>query len=220
MKNLYIVANWKANMTQIEANNWLSELQIKNYNLSNKEIIICPPYHLLYPVHQQVMQMQLPLSLGSQDVSQYGRGAYTGEQPASLLSEYIKFCIVGHSERREKFHETDTIIAEKASLASASNLLPILCVQGADTSVPKNVKFVAYEPVFAIGSGTSDTPENAEIVAKEVRGKDKDIMYVLYGGSVTAENVASFTKMEHINGVLVGKASLDPQEFSAIIQNA
>src|SRR3990167_1677538 len=203
MKKLYIVANWKANKTNLEAKEWLQE--ISNFNppaggqISNdkeKEVVVCPPVTLLSLMHDFVKQNDLSLYLGAQDVSPFGMGAYTGEVAAEQLKELAQYVIVGHSERRKNFHEDDEIIAKKVERAMTVGLEPILCVQGADTPIPNGVHVVAYEPVFAIGTGTPDTPENANAVAKEIKNKHKDAS-LLYGGSVTSENVASFTHQEH-----------------------
>ncbi|MBI3070091.1 MAG: triosephosphate isomerase [Candidatus Levybacteria bacterium] len=99
-------------------------------------------------------------------------------------------------------------------------LTPIFCIQNEDTFIPEGVKIVAYEPVEAIGTGNPDTPENAEKVARVIKNTHKDVMYVLYGGSVTSANISGFTKMPSIDGALVGGASLDAKEFTKIIQNA
>lgn len=126
--------------------------------------------------------------------------------------------IIGHSERRDKFGETDEIIAEKVKQAQASEIEPILCIQNADTPIPQGVRIAAYEPVFAIGTGTPDTPENADSVAAQVKSKNPELT-ILYGGSVTSENCQSFIDKENLSGLLIGKASLDADEFLKIVSN-
>lgn len=126
--------------------------------------------------------------------------------------------IIGHSERREKFGETDKMVAEKFLLAEAQGIESIVCIQDGQTPVPEGSKIVAYEPVFAIGTGIPDTPDNAEKVASEVKSRMPGLS-ILYGGSVTAENCVSFISESNISGLLIGKASLDPQEFLKIIEN-
>lgn len=221
MKPLFIVANWKANKTEAEARLWLEKLRefLRNDPPGLKEIIVCPPFFLLSMMKQYVAQHELPINIGSQDVSQCGRGAYTGETPASLIQAYARYCIIGHSERRNHLNETHETLVHKVEMALGSMILPIFCVQDANTPVPKGVRIAAYEPVFAIGTGNPDNPENANRVADKLK-KDYQIMHVLYGGSVNENNVKSFTSMRHIDGVLVGSASLEASSFIHIIQNA
>ncbi len=222
MKKLYVVANWKANKTNLEVKEWLQGISNVKFQMSNvqrKEIIICPGFHLLSTVKAIIEQYNLPFKVGAQDVSPFDTGAYTGEVAAEQLKDLAHYVIIGHSERRKNFHEDDEMIAKKVAMTNEAGLTPLLCVQGKETPVPQGVQIVAYEPVFAIGTGNPDTPENADTVAKEIKENHK-VESVLYGGSVTAENVAGFTHQEHIDGVLVGGASLDVSSFMKIVQNA
>ncbi len=222
MKKLYIVANWKAQKTSQEARDWLEKFLTYNNQhttINNKEIIVCPPYTQLPMMRDFVKRNGLPFKLGAQDVSPFGMGAYTGAVAAEQLKELVRYVIVGHSERRRHFGETDVAIADKVKLAVVSSIAPILCVQGAETPVPEGVSIVAYEPVFAIGSGIPDTPDNADMVAKILKERYA-LLAVLYGGSVNSLNVSGFTQKEHIDGVLVGGASLEAEEFLTIMHNA
>lgn len=223
MKNLFIVANWKANKTEEEALLWFKNIEEglskHTIDFEHKEIVVCPSVFLLPILSHYIRTQELPMQLGSQDISQFGRGPYTGEVPASLLHKYIRFCLIGHSERRKLLHEDDKILEKKADIAVGSIALPIFCVESHKQKVPEGIKIVAYEPVGAIGTGSPDTPENARIVAATLKEK-YDIPYVLYGGSVTSQNVKSFTSMPSIDGVLVGGASLDPLEFLKVVENA
>jgi triosephosphate isomerase len=135
-----------------------------------------------------------------------------------LLAKVVEYAIIGHSERRQNFGETDEELKEKVDKARASDIMPIFCVQNENTQVPPGVKIVAYEPVEAIGTGNPDSPENAQKVAAAIKDKNKEVESVLYGGSVKGENVKSFTSMQDISGVLVGGASLDPDSFLSIIK--
>lgn len=220
MKDLYFVANWKANKTEEEALEWLKmfkeHLPSLKGQFEHKEVIICPSYPILSTAYKYIGENDLPITLGAQDVSQFGRGPYTGEVPVSLIYKYVRYVIIGHSERRTNFNESDALLAKKVSSASSS-VTPIFCVQDANTAIPEGIFIVAYEPVFAIGTGNPDTPENAEKVARIIKSNNKNIRYVLYGGSVTPENIRSFISMSHIDGVLVGGASLDPQSFLALL---
>jgi triosephosphate isomerase len=225
MKKLFIVANWKANKTQSEAAEWMEKVQAVQFTVTeidNKEIIICPAYPLLTLVSDFISGSEasnkLLIRLGSQNLSQFEKGAYTGEVPINLLQEFCAYCIIGHSERRTNFNEIDDVLSKKVQIANQFNITPIFCVQGKDTVIPKGVTIVAYEPTFAIGTGNPDTPQNAEDVAKSIKEKS-GVTYVLYGGSVRSEIVKSFTEKEHLDGVLVGGASLDSEQFTQIIKN-
>lgn len=218
MKKLWIIANWKSNKTISEALDWLNIVGPKLPGLENLKIVACPTFSCLSELKKEIQVRSYPIFLGSQDLSPFGPGAYTGEEPAELLQELVSFSIIGHSERREKFDETDEIITDKFKQAQNAGIEPILCIQDTNTPIPGGVKIAAYEPVFAIGTGTPDTPENAQKVAKEVKAKMPGIN-ILYGGSVTNENCASFVSQEDIAGLLVGKASLDAEEFLKIVEN-
>lgn len=209
-----VVANWKSNKTQQETTIWLE--QIKSTILqSEKTVVICPSFTLL-----SVFSQQIPVKhIGAQDISPFGMGAYTGEVNGVQIKEFAQYVIIGHSERRQYFNENDEMITKKVMVAKQAGLIPILCVQGKDTPVPEGIEIVAYEPIWAIGSGKAESPQDADNIAKAILEKT-GAKIVLYGGSVTEENVASFTHMEHIGGVLVGGASLDPQKFSLIISHA
>lgn len=222
MKKLYIAANWKSKMTIQEATSWLHAVASENGNLGadTKVVIICPPHTLLQTMQYKIGTFNSHIKIGAQNISPFAEGAYTGEIAASMAKEFCTYTLVGHSERRTHFHEDDQMIAEKIERAHESGLIPILCVQDADTPIPGGVTIVAYEPVFAIGTGKPDTPENAMKVCAKIKQAHPNLEGVLYGGSVTPENVHSFTEKDSIDGVLVGSASLDPKKFVAIVQNA
>lgn len=205
-------------MTTSEVIEWFKKISNFQIQSSNKEVILCPSFTLLSLCKEQIKLYNLPFKLGSQNVSPFNKGAYTGEINASQIGEFAEYVVIGHSERRTNFLENDSILENKTNLSKENNLTPIFCIQGRDTKIPENIEIVAYEPISAIGTGNPDTPENAEEVARYVKDNN-GINYVLYGGSVTSKNVSEFTKMPNINGVLVGGASLDAQEFYSIIQN-
>ncbi len=221
MNKLFIVANLKSNQNEIEAKNWLEEFKkIKDLGqfLDEKEVIICPSFTLLSLFSRFFKENNLPIKVGAQDVSPFSEGAYTGEVNASQVKEFGDYVIIGHSERRSNFKESDDMLLNKVKTSLEQALIPIYCVQDKDILVPEGVSILAYEPTFAIGSGNPDTPENADDVARFI--KTKGNYQVLYGGSVTPKNVKSFTDKENLSGVLVGGATLDPNEFIKIIQNA
>ncbi len=232
MKKLFIIANWKSNKTIIEAEKWLHDFHDKfvseNIDLSNKEIIICPSFTLFERAHYYSKNLNLPIKFGAQNISPYDVGAYTGEVNGKQIKEVADYVIIGHSERRDNFLENDEMITKKLDMTNRYNLCPILCISepaqiSKIRSQSQNLKLqnliIAYEPLFAIGSGTPDTPENAEKIMQNIKKELRDVP-VLYGGSVTSENIKGFTKMSNIDGTLVGGASLDPQEFLKIIKNA
>lgn len=219
MKKLYIIANWKSNKTESEAKSWFQGLKIEDLGLTNKEIIICSSFTALPILKSLIINHKSSIKLGAQDISVFDEGAYTGEVSAKQIKEFADYVIIGHSERRKNFMESDKMLFEKVELAIQYGLTPIFCVQGTGTQIPSNSTIIAYEPIYAIGTGHPDTPENAENVASFFK-KNYNVQHVLYGGSVTSKNVKEFTQMPNIDGVLVGGASLDAQEFYAIIQNA
>ncbi|TSC66103.1 MAG: Triosephosphate isomerase [Microgenomates group bacterium Gr01-1014_80] len=216
MKNLWIIANWKSNKTIQEALDWISIVGSKLEKRENLKVIVCPTFSALSEVKKAITVGNFPLMVGSQDLSPFPEGAYTGEEAASMLQQFIGLSIIGHSERRQNFGETDETVAKKVKQALDNQIIPLVCVQGKETPVPEGVKLIAYEPIFAIGTGNPDTPENANEVTENF--KEKYGAEVLYGGSVTSENVKNFVSMENISGVLVGGASLDPEEFVRIVQ--
>jgi len=222
MNKVFIVANLKSYETEIEAKNWL-EIFLRNFKNSNKDlsqkvIIICPPFTLLELFKEFFLTNEVNVFLGAQDISPFDEGAYTGEINAKQIKEFAEFVLIGHSERRNNFNETDDALSKKVEISLRYRLKPIYLVQSNSNQIPQGVEIIAYEPVFAIGSGTPDTPENANKEAALIR--ERGNYQVFYGGSVTSENVAGFTKMENIKGVLVGGASLNAEEFIKIIQNA
>jgi triosephosphate isomerase len=226
MKKTFIVANWKSNLTGLEAKAWFEDFNIQGLDLADKEIVVCPSFVFLSDLKSYSLKNNSSVKIGAQDTSPFGEGSYTGEVNGKQLIEFAEFVIIGHSERRKNFSETNEVVNLKIEKTFEFGLKPIICISDLEQVkafqeiVKANNNFiVAYEPLFAIGSGIADTPENANQMIKKI----KDILgetLVLYGGSVTSDNVGQFSKMPDINGVLVGKASLDPLEFLRIIKNA
>ncbi len=216
MKKLWIIANFKSNLSLQETVEWVENVGSKLERSDDIVVGICPRASVLSEVAKTVKVGGFPILVGSQNVSPFETGAYTGEDPAALLKELISFSLIGHSERRTHFAETDELVVEKVKLINQSELTPLVCVQNAETPVPAECDLIAYEPVFAIGTGTPDTPDNANTVAKQLVDLHSKVR-VLYGGSVNKENCAEFVREEYINGLLIGKASLDADEFIAIV---
>lgn len=218
MKKLFLVANWKSHKTTTGAVEWLSFFKDRSIS-EEKEIIICVPFTLLSVCAFFIHEHNLSFEVGSQDISLFEEGSYTGEVNGGQIKEFADYVLLGHLERERYFGETRDIVEKKAKQAQSVNLQTILCVPNAETKIPENTSIVAYEPSGAIGSGLPDTPENAELVATKIKNNQAGRV-VLYGGSVTPENVASFTHLSNLDGVLVGKASLDPEEFLRVIEHA
>ncbi len=213
MKSLIIAGNWKSNKTVKEAENWIATFHA-TWD-SDTTVILCVPYMVL----SFLAAKNPPFFIGAQNVSTFGDGAYTGEVSARQIKEFAEWVIIGHSERRKNFNETDGMLAKKVEQAKNVGLKVIYCVPNDSTVIPKNVDVVAYEPIWAIGTGKSDTPENANAVITNIKANFQ-IGTVIYGGSVTADNVASFVRQPSIDGVLPGGASLDAKTFAALITNA
>lgn len=217
MKNLWIIANWKANKTLPEALVWVDSVGPKLHLNDDIKVVVCPDFLALEEVGKKIKVGNFPILVGAQDLSPFTEGPYTGEEPARALSGFVSVAILGHSERRQGFGETDKMVAEKTDQALKYGIFPLVCVQDKTTPVPEGAKLVAYEPVFAIGSGNPDTPENAESVAKAIKEKNPK-PEVLYGGSVTSQNCKAYIKQDNISGLLIGTASLDPEEFLKIVE--
>lgn len=217
-KNLWVIANWKSNKNISEALEWVSIVGPKLPKQDSLKIVVCPTFVCLEEVKKAVLVGNFPLMVGSQDLSPFSEGSYTGEEVAKILKDFVDLAILGHSERRKNFSETDEMVAQKTKQALENGITPLICVQGKETPVPEGCKLVAYEPIFAIGTGNPDTPENAGSVALKLKQKHGEDLEVLYGGSVTSENVKSFINQENISGVLIGRASLDAEEFIKIVK--
>ncbi|QYF74930.1 MULTISPECIES: triose-phosphate isomerase [Cryobacterium] len=247
-----IAGNWKMNLDHLQAIAFVQKLawSLKDagHDFTSTEVAVFPPFTDLRSVQTLVAADKLPLAYGGQDVSTQESGAYTGEISAAFLAALeCQYVLIGHSERRTLHNETDEVVAAKVTAALKHNLVPIICVgeTAADLELhgPSAVPVaqlkaalagvdnaadivVAYEPVWAIGSGQAATPEQAEQVAAalrttlaEVLGQDvADKTRILYGGSVKGVNIAGFMKEPNVDGALVGGASLDITEFSSIVR--
>ncbi len=225
MEKTLIVANWKEHKTNSEARGWVevlsSKLKVKSEKL---EVVVCPSFVLIPDLHSQLSILNFELSLGAQDVSKFEEGQYTGEVSTKILKDFVDYVIVGHSERRKHFGETDEDVALKIEQCLKHELAPIVCVSNLEQvskcqSVKVSKTIFAYEPLFAVGTGEPDTPENAQEFAGKIKGKLGKNVRVLYGGSVNSENVKLFVNQPDIDGVLVGQASLDAEEFGRIIKS-
>ncbi|MEK7581394.1 MAG: triose-phosphate isomerase family protein [Patescibacteria group bacterium] len=211
-----VIANHKANKTWAEVESWLEEIGPKANNFIGV-IVFCPSDPFLASSAMLIKTGNWNLSLGSQNISQFEKGNFTGEVAASQIADLVRYSIIGHSERREYLRESDDSLAQKVQNALSAQIEPIFCIQGPNTNIPDGVKIVAYEPKSAIGTGNADTPQNVKKVASQI--KERGNYTILYGGSVSAENAASFIQKGLVDGVLVGATnSLNPQSFSAILK--
>jgi triosephosphate isomerase len=221
MGKCLIVANLKSYQTENEAKNWLESFRkIKELtlDLSQKEVVICPSFTQLFSFSSYFSFHNIRVKLGAQNISPYDEGAYTGEVNAKQIKDFAQYVLIGHSERRQNFNESEDMLTKKITMALKYGLNPIFLFQNREDVILQGVQIVAYEPVAAIGTGNPDTSENADAVAAVI--KSKNSVQVLYGGSVTSENVKSFTAKTNLDGVVVGGASLEAEEFLKIIQNA
>lgn len=225
-KTIWIIANWKSNKSIAEALDWISKVGPNIPKNSNLKVVVCPTFSCLSEVKKAITVGNFPLMVGSQNLSPFENGAYTGEESAGLLKEMISFSILGHSERRKNFNETDNMVAKKVEQAIKNNIIPLVCVQDEETLVPEGCNIVAYEPIWAIstgltntpGVGRADTPGDAGKVAKVFKQKYRPQLEVIYGGSVDSSNVKGFIQEETISGVLVGNASLNAEEFTKVVK--
>lgn len=240
-----IAANWKMNLLAADARAWPARLQAP----AGVELVVCPPLVLL-PVLREALGPAGPAALGAQNVHPAPKGAFTGEHsPAMLVDAGARWVLVGHSERRALFGETDDLVAQKLRAALSAGLRPILCVgerlaereSGATFRVLRGqlttalaglglpapdpaALVVAYEPIWAIGTGRNATAEQAQEALAFVRERLAELfgwsragaLRVLYGGSATPANAEELATQPDVDGFLVGGASLDPVAFSAI----
>ncbi len=247
MRKVLIAGNWKMNGTASEAAALLSGLSGVSKNQA--EMLICPPFTALSAA--KPVAEAAGMSLGAQNVYPEKKGAFTGEiSPAMLCEAGCAYCIVGHSERRQILGETNDFVNRKVRALFEAGITPILCVGEtkeereagrmeaviseeiecgtAGLSEAEAVRLViAYEPIWAIGTGRSATAEDAEAACRFIRsrvrgrfGAAAEETRILYGGSVTAENISDFLKEEDIDGALVGGASLTADSFISIYQKA
>lgn len=211
----YIFGNWKANKTLPEVIEWI-EFYKKEYQ-PHKEIVvgIAPPAPFLSYIHHELQQCTNTW-VGAQTLASIEKGSYTGETTANSLAGVVEFAIIGHSERRKHFGETDEDLLKKVEQSLAHGIIPVYCVRDAQDPIPDGVRFVAYEPVAAIGTGQNEPP--AETIAmKKKMNLPTDCIFI-YGGSVNETNAAGYLATGEIDGFLIGKASLEVAQFFNIIQ--
>jgi triosephosphate isomerase len=247
-----IAGNWKMNLDHLQAIAFVQKLAWSlgdaKHDFDAVEVAVFPPFTDLRSVQTLVAADKLSLAYGGQDVSEHESGAYTGEISAAFLAQLdAKYVIIGHSERRTLHGETDEVVAAKTKAAIGHGVVPLICVGETSDDLEKfgpsavpvgqlkaaleGLKtgadvVVAYEPVWAIGSGQAATPEQAETVCAALRAVVAESLgddaaaatRILYGGSVKSGNIAGFMREPNVDGALVGGASLDVAEFAAIVR--
>ncbi|WP_353114757.1 triose-phosphate isomerase [Microbacterium sp.] len=247
-----IAGNWKMNLDHLQAVATVQKLHwtLKDagHEKGSVEVAVFPPFTDIRSVQTLIDADKIPFALGAQDLSAHDSGAYTGEVSGAFLAKLnVGYVIIGHSERREYHQETDAIVNAKTLAALKNGLVPVICIgetaedleqhgasavpaaqlEAALAGVPASADIVvAYEPVWAIGSGQAATPAQAQEVCQALRQVIARVLddeaaartRILYGGSVKSGNIASFMREPDVDGALVGGASLVVDEFAAIIR--
>ena len=251
MRKKILAANWKMNLTHIEAESYMHTFLGEIGEVDDVEIVMIPPFTSI-PVLAQISEKAPFIRIGAQNMYWERSGAYTGEISATMLRVlFVKYVVIGHSERRMLFGETDEMVNRKVHSALEAGLRPIVCVGESmtqrdndevetvlrrqlelglkDLSVKDAVEIViAYEPVWAIGTGRTATPAQAEEAHRFIRSVLSKIfgtgpaerVRIQYGGSVKPENAQELMRQSDIDGALIGGASLDPHSFAKIIRHA
>jgi triosephosphate isomerase len=252
MRKKIVAANWKMNMTQREAERFIDSLVLELEDVRDVDVVIIPPFTILSKVAELLEKKAQSIKVGAQNMYWERNGAFTGEISAAMLRDlFIHYVVLGHSERRTLFGETDEIVNRKVRAALDASLKPIVCIgetleqrdkgnvqkilsiqlQGSlkglsDKELQETV--LAYEPVWAIGTGRNATPEQAQeahaFIRRIVREMSDEVtadrIRIQYGGSVKPENARDLMTQPDIDGALVGGASLDPRSFAEIVKAA
>jgi triosephosphate isomerase len=249
-RKLIIAGNWKMNKTVAEALALVGDLKVDLANVTEADIVVCPPFTALCEVTKAIRDSSI--RLGAQDMSEHKPGAYTGEIAAEMLKELaVRYVVIGHSERRQYHKESDELISRKARAAHSASLQPIICVgetlaereanqtekvlgtqvRGSLTGLNKEQMtetIIAYEPVWAIGTGKTATTEQAQQAHAFIRGLLVKLfdeatarrVRIEYGGSVRPSNARELMTQPDVDGALVGGASLEARSFAEIVKNS
>jgi len=249
-RKLIIAGNWKMNKTAAEALALVKSLKLELANIKEVDVVVCPPFTALSDVSKAVLESSI--RLGAQNMSEQNYGAFTGEIAAGMLKEFsVRYVILGHSERRQYQKESDELISKKARVAHAASLRPIVCVGetlaeregglmekvletqvrgslAGLTSEQMDETIMAYEPVWAIGTGRTATTAQAQEAHAFIRGLVSGMfgeavarrVRIQYGGSVKPSNARQLMGQPDVDGALVGGAALDARSFSDIIKNS
>lgn len=251
MRKKMMAGNWKMHANHLEAIQMVQKLsyRLDPADYERVEVVVCPPFTSLRSVQTVIESDHLAIRLGAQNCDWHDEGPFTGEIAAPMLSKLsVRYVIVGHSERRQLFGETDEIVNQKTNAVLANGMTPIICVgeteaerdageaeakvaaqvqaaiAGLDPEVVASL-VVAYEPIWAIGTGRTASADDAGAMCTFAREQIRDTAYgaadstrILYGGSVNPGNVAGLMAKKDIDGGLVGGASLDPDTFASVIR--
>lgn len=250
MRKKIIAGNWKLNKTSLESIDLVNALKRELDGVRQADVVVCPPFTALADVHEVLTDSHI--QLGAQNVYWEDSGAFTGEVSAPMLKDLgVEYVIIGHSERRQFFNETDATVNKRLNAVLNHGLVPIVCVgenlqerEGNKTFdvirtqcrgslaglKPEQMKktVIAYEPVWAIGTGKTASPAQAQEVHKFIRdlvreqfgAEVADVVRIQYGGSVKADNAAELMSQPDIDGALVGGASLKADSFSQLVKNS
>jgi triosephosphate isomerase len=247
MRKLFIAGNWKMNTTLMEAVDLVNEMKEPLDRINGVDKVVCPPFISIAVISEILMDSSI--KVGAQNMYFKEKGAFTGEISPAMLIDICEYVIIGHSERRQYFNETDETVNKKGRAALDAGLKPIICVgenleqnKAGETEkiVTGQLKralddisyspaiVIAYEPIWAIGTGKAATGTDANTTIKIIRNTIADIyngraaqdMRILYGGSVTAANIGEFIRQPEIDGGLVGGASLKSAEFISMVEQA
>jgi triosephosphate isomerase len=250
-RKLIIVGNWKMNKSVAEALALVGDLKLELAKVKEVEIVVCPPFTALASVSKEILETK-NIRLGAQNMSENNFGAFTGEICAGMLKEFsVRYVILGHSERRQYQKESDALIAKKAAAAHAASLKPIVCVgetlaereagqmekvletqvRGSLAGLTKDQMtetVIAYEPVWAIGTGKTATTQQAQdahafiraLLVKIFDAPTAKKVRIQYGGSVKPANAKELMSQPDVDGALVGGASLEARSFTDIIKNS
>ncbi len=249
-RKLIIAGNWKCNKTVAESLNLVSDLRRELVAVKEVDIVCCPPFTALDAVSKAILDSNI--RLGAQDMGDHSFGAFTGEIAAGMLKEFsVGYVILGHSERRQYQKESDALVARKAAAAHTANLIPIVCVgetlaereagitnQVVETQIKGSLSglaaeqvertVIAYEPVWAIGTGKTATTAQAQevhaFIRKTLAGQLGEAVArrvrIQYGGSVKPANARELMSQPDVDGALVGGASLEVRSFADIVKNS
>lgn len=249
MRKPFIAGNWKMNMTHLEAIKFTQDFGYEFRNSKGCDVCLCPPFIALRSVKNIIDSDRIEVKLGAQNMHWEENGAYTGEVSPLMLSALgVEYVIIGHSERREYFFESNEVVNKKVKSAFQHNLKPIMCV-GESLAIresgraeefvlcqvdeclsgieKKDIELltIAYEPVWAIGTGKTATSGDANDMCSAIRRKiakiynpeTADMVRIQYGGSVKPSNISELMSMSDIDGALVGGASIKLEDFTAIL---
>ncbi|MBU0728360.1 MAG: triose-phosphate isomerase [Proteobacteria bacterium] len=223
----YVLANWKSHKTLSEAEAWLEKFSQLYLPHPEVEVILAPPALYLLALRQKLQKYKIAhMTLAAQDLSPFPLGAYTGAIAAEMLRNRVAFALLGHSERRRYFHETDQDVANKVSEAQSANIRPIVCVdlpyarsQVAALYDGLGDLLIGYGPVEAMGIGIPQSPAKTRAAIEGIQQVAPGTP-VLYGGSVNKDNAGDYLRIAGVAGLMVGTASLDPEEFALICKTA